>query len=1111
MALQFETVAIPVAKGIDVDTPARLVDAQELLEAQNVRMTAGAGARKRRGHTGQRIRGAKAIPAAWTPPQFTLSAYTEAFSTDERNLPVDWLLGYGNATIDEVADPTVALGTSGHPDGLAMGMSARDNETLVWDGNRLLSRTNLDIPGGQFSEFNAVMPVLRSEPFSKSNVAQTKPDVADNGTIRVATWINNGRPYYSVFDSLQNTAIVSPTALFPIGAVGVRAVPVGDYVHVFVADNDTRTLYLFSVHRSTPSNLNVRSMGDCTGYFDVWKVSESSFVLAMTQPTDVVKVRFLNVDGSVDATRNWNAGNGETGLTSVAICVHPTTNRLCVVWRHSAGGLLRVRAGVYDDVGNNYGVISTVANVTATNRAVAVAPKYLCDDYTTSSTSTSGSGGTHAGSAGGGHGPGVTIPVEELFNVYWDDYNAGLCTLGIARISQGLGITYTTSKFHMLIGSKGFRCGDRTFIWASRNSTYQNTWLLLDETLNPVGRSEYVEANTAVGTENAYTNFSVNWTGTAAARNRSVFHFALSTRVRVPVERTTAGVNAPAVYTEPYIKFAKLDFLPPFRSAQAGRAVYFAGAQLWSYDGAELTEADFLVAPEGVTVASSTAVGSLETTGIYTYRVDLCYRTAQNEEIRSASFYTDAITLTGQSATRLTIPTALTRRSNAYFLIFRNENHGTVWYLCNSRDPSSANFLRNDQTVSQVTYTDLVSDASLITREQHPNQSFEHLDPNAPPSCEVISAGRDRLWLAGGEIAPGQIYPSRLFSAGEVPSFNADLAIEVDRSAEAITAVGFVGDYTVFFRRTHSYILDNDGPDNEMNGDWNKARRSASLGISAISQESVAECAGGIIFQSPTGIRLFGPGGEVVPIGQPVDALSTTLNIRSTVVIGKDQEVRFYCWDGTSLVYNYQFNSWSTWNIYAAGAVRDPQSGLAVVATPQGDLLRETEGVWTDNSHPYKMRVRFSWLRAGNLLDWQQVIRIGAVGESHGNHSIHVDVFYNEREFAEEWFDWVYPDAVANNNDTFGSLNFGDGNFGDDSAVKGINFRDSTWPWRRRLFRRKCSVISVAVDDNYTNGEGFTLTALTLQIAKKPGLDRIPWHGGTFNNTGSNGSSNTGN
>jgi hypothetical protein len=255
---------------------------------------------------------------------------------------------------------------------------------------------------------------------------------------------------------------------------------------------------------------------------------------------------------------------------------------------------------------------------------------------------------------------------------------------------------------------------------------------------------------------------------------------------------------------------------------------------------------------------------------------------------------------------------------------------------------------------------------------------------------------------------------------------------------------------------------------------------------------------------------MFSPGGQVAPIGEPVDSLVETLNITAAVLISKDQEVRFYDYDGVTLVFNYQYNTWSTWTISAAGAIRDPQTNLAVVVTPTGTLLREAEDVWTDNGGVYKMRIRFAWLRAGSLLDYQQVRRVGAVGEGT-DHKVHVDVYYNERDYAEEWFDWEMPDEGVQNEDTFGANNFGDGNFGDTNATAGIEMHDATWPWRRRLFRRKCSVISVAIDDNYTNGEGFTLTALVLELAKKPGLDRTPWHGGTYTNTGGSGSSETGN
>lgn len=65
-----------------------------------------------------------------------------------------------------------------------------------------------------------------------------------------------------------------------------------------------------------------------------------------------------------------------------------------------------------------------------------------------------------------------------------------------------------------------------------------------------------------------------------------------------------------------------------------------------------------------------------------------------------------------------------------------------------------------------------------------------------------------------------------------------------------------------------------------------------------------------------------------------------------------------------------------------------------------------------------------------------------------------------------------------------------------DDVDSPIELRDAVWRWRRRLQRQKCSVISIQLDDDYSDGPGFTLTAIALEIGKKPGLDRIPWRGG---------------
>lgn len=80
----------------------------------------------------------------------------------------------------------------------------------------------------------------------------------------------------------------------------------------------------------------------------------------------------------------------------------------------------------------------------------------------------------------------------------------------------------------------------------------------------------------------------------------------------------------------------------------------------------------------------------------------------------------------------------------------------------------------------------------------------------------------------------------------------------------------------------------------------------------------------------------------------------------------------------------------------------------------------------------------------------------------------------------------------------------------DTTPGPGVPFRDSVWRWRRRLDRQKCSVISVAIDDNYTAGPGFVLNALALEIGRKPGLDRVPWRSASETSPSGSGSESDG-
>ena len=486
---------------------------------------------------------------------------------------------------------------------------------------------------------------------------------------------------------------------------------------------------------------------------------------------------------------------------------------------------------------------------------------------------------------------------------------------------------------------------------------------------------------------------------------------------------------------------------------------------------------------------------ALTLTGTYTYRIDLCYKNAQGEEVRSHSILKEVELAGAEASVSLTWESVLSCRENAYFLIFRTSMVSgvptTTFNLVNSRDPGDASFILNDQTLEEFTYSDSLADTTALAREFHPgNSGFGWLQPFAAPACEILAAGQDRLWVAGGELLPGQVAPSRLFDPGEVPAFNANIYQQVDRSDDPVTAIGFVGNIAAFFRRNSAYVLGGDGPDNVAQGSWDPPRLSLA-DTGAVSQHSLKLTSSGLLFQSPAGFRLMDAGGRLVPIGVAVDTLGSTFEVSGVVSVAEDQEVRWYGPTG-AIVLGYLDGNWSTWTCAARGAVLGP-SGRPVLFSG-GSFLVETPGVWLDGDRPYEHRIKFPWLHAGSLGDFQRIRQFAGFGKWTEDHRVRAEIAYDERDFPEEYWEWDVPDATQNT-DTWGDMTWGSGVWGQTSSVAG-GLKDSVWRFRRRPRRQKCSVFSISVSDLATPGPGFSLVALALKLARKSGLDRIPAAGG---------------
>lgn len=1060
MPVQYETVAIPVVKGVDLRTAARLVPASSLLQAVNSRLANGSS--KRYGHEESRV---------------VSGAYEAGYTR-----PDAWLLGYGPLTDSGVASPEA---------GKLLGITKRDNELLAWNGGSLFSYSEGTDAYTRIDQ--AAMPTLRSAQTAKSNAPQSASDSADTDSARIVVWYDKDadKVKYSIYDTARNVAVVTEATLPGVTPLNARCWASGPWFHVAVVDTSNQTLKVYNINQHDPTTVTTLSLGACLRYYDFYKIDEQTTVVVKNADGANCYLYYVNQIGqlSADYTSGVLVQRGAmSGVREVAVCVHPTEDRVAVVMVASDLGDFYVISAVTTLGGTAVGaevvrlLETLITDLSANHAHITVAPRFVKEG-------------------------GVSV-----FDAYVSTTSTTNVTGKLKRYAfNENGLVDSTTKWHLQLASTALRAGNDTYVWVGFKSTLQSLWVLVNKDLNPVGRMCFGTANVpaypGAAATPAYIHLATaNFRVTGLKRDVADFTVALGYRERIAVTTVDNGI-----YAEPGIVHASLNFMPKLRAAQVGRCTYIAGAQLWAYDGEELTEAGFHIAPE-VTAAQvvNPGVGALTLLGTYTYRVDLCYRNAQNEEIRSHSLILNPVTLTDTNRSiALTIKTVLTGRANAYFLVFRTAmvagTPTSTWNLVNQRDPTSADHLVNDQSLATVVWTDAgaVTDAAGLAREGHPGNSGTYLQPFSAPACEIVAAGKDRLWVAGGELPPGQIAPSRLFFPGEVPSFNANINIQVDRNAEPITALGFLGDVAAIFRRTQIYLQDGDGPDNEANGYWQATR----LGLAdsgALSQESLALIAPGLIYQGPAGFRLLNAAGGMInrtneratTVGDPVDDQAVNFVSLGVAVVAEDQEVRWYGADKT-FVYNYVDDAWSTWTTTAVGAAVDAISGRAVLAREDGTLWFEAKDVWRDGDRPFTHLVQFPWMHAGELGDFQRVRRIMGIGLSDWTipHKVRVDIRYDERDFPEEYWEWDVPDPETQNDDTWGSGAWGDGSWGDTTMP---SFRDSVWRWRRRPHRQKCSVFSVVVSDVGSDGPGFTLTALGLELGKKTGLDRIaPVTGGS--------------
>lgn len=1073
----WEYVGIPLVSGVDLNTRARLVEKTRLLKAENVFFPRNGGPEIRRGHTAYLVQDS-AVPLV--PPY-----YLRGEEDPENNL-----YGFGLIT-PEHGNNFLRTGLSVFPgSGNIKGLATRDDEVLVWDGHRLFNHHVSDnkstrVQGSAVynddvtATTRAYFPTAKTNPIGKTSYAQSFSDVADNGVIRVMVTRDSTADLIQVFcyDSVDGSLRFSTSLDLDAAATGrPKIVNVGHFIQIYVCDDTADILYKFTIHQDTYTVSAKDEVGSCNGSFDFAKITENILLVARVATDATIVCSYFDQSGAISNAYGGGFTPDITGTvfvpevgfvedpdSALTVAVAATTKSFCLVWQSSLA--TNVKAKSYELRGTVLGDQSTISaddDVYHITVAASGIPYEWPDGDT----------------------PPPIHEYGEYFTVFWDNIPSGTPSTLNSTVYVGSSTTFSdTTKYNVYLASKAFTVGGTAFVYGCYFTDLQTQYLLFDGAMQMAGRLEY---GTAVGnSENSWLP-TVNFTFESTRWKTYNFHCALMYRIRI-VKQDSTNAAISAVFQETSTKFVNMNFMPSLISAQMGRSTYFAGSLLQMYDGRELSEANFIAGPEAFTMESSdTLSGGLVAGNTHRYRIYLVHKNAQGEEVRSPAFLSDEFEVgVGHDTVTITGNTIPTNKSDTYFLVYRNENNGVLWHLVSNRDPSSTECPKNLQTAGTWTFIDTIADGSttLSVRELDPSNNPSWIQPWAAPSCELVAFGKDRLWVSGGEIPPGEVWPSRLANGAEVPGFSPILAVSVDKTNKPITAIGFVADYALLFKEKDIYIMAGQLSGNVFSGN-NINTQLALSEIGAVSPYTV-RVAQGCLFQSSGGYRMITPGGDIKYVGTDVDAVTGTLV--GMVVNYGDRNVRMYQSDEVSPVMDYESGEWSTFTIKPTAVTTNPVNGLAVLAI--GDKLYfEDESVYTDNGGSYKATIRTAWLGVA-LGGFQKVRRIGGLGEFYDHHKVKVNVYMDEAKGAIETFTWDTEDDLVTGG--WGDATWGAGFWGDPSGTA-INAKDSVWRWTRRLSRQKCSAISIEIQISSRYGKAVVPTVIMLEIGNKNTMQKVP-------------------
>lgn len=526
--------------------------------------------------------------------------------------------------------------------------------------------------------------------------------------------------------------------------------------------------------------------------------------------------------------------------------------------------------------------------------------------------------------------------------------------------------------------------------------------------------------------------------------------------------------------------------------AQVNGVLLIGGGVPSIYDGVSVAEASFCSYPDTAKVGTLTAgAGGSMSTGSYGYQFVFVRQDAAGNIYRSAP--SGAVTVSVTSGQQVNGKVPYLRLSNAPVIVVSGVSQpviGVEMYrtVANGSTYFYVQTFANDALADPASFTDGTDDVTISTNAQLYTGGGELPNTTLPCAAQVY-AYKSGVFLAGTDDDSLWIGKSLIVGVG--PSFTASLTIP-PFGTEPISALFSVDSELIVAKPSSLSYLLGDAP--APNGTTNIGNpQPISSAIGCLDPWSVVPYADGVAFWSDAGLVQLDRALAVTRFGKPVeDTLAPVTQFAGAFFVRTLDTLRF-AMRGTPGTGNIvaldlyqstlaQAPVWTVDTVYdVAGAAAGDIRGSCiwkdqyVWISAGGHVYVEAPGTFLDvsggTSRWIDTHVRTGAEKAHGPQSYQRVRRVGVLGQRLSSHGMAITAITDRGSGTYSWTD------------------------ADVSSFS--NLPNERFRCHLASPPQKSSRIYIDIVDTQPTfsaigtGEGFTLQSIALEVALKPGLQRV--------------------